>query len=925
MIVCSLSAGSGRTAPVVFRVATLACALALFVCGLPVPAQPPQSATAAVQDGNANGREASSAESSESAAEAAEPDSAKPDPAKPSGEPAASSAQRTTLNLLGQVNSARGEARRNENVQIDLIDNNVLKEMNQRLGVTATIVPRFPANQDFFGAEFGGSPKGQIHIRPSQPRPLHGNVYFAHDNSLLRARAFFQVGDVEPARDNSYGFNVVLPAWKKAFLTFDGSQQKLRGQVNGNVLIPLPEERIPLTRDPELGALVTRMMAKYPSALPNRTDINPRMLNANAPQNINNDNLSSTLEQTIGERDTIIARYRLLLQNVEAFQLVSGQNPNTATKSHDARLTWLRAVSPNTLWESSIRFDRAGSLLTPDESHFGPRISTQNVVSDLGPGSNIPIDRAMNNFHYASQVRQTRGRHIWYAGGSMVRQQLNGAESDALRGSYVFNADFGRTLIDNMRWGTPSNYTVQVGNASRGFRNWMGQWFAGDTYRVASSLTLDYGVRFAPVTAPSEVNRFDVIPYASDWNNVAPRFGFAYSLPRDFGVLRGAYGVQFGEIFPITYGQLRFNPPASLKVRVQAPNFLNPLGSFDPTRLDPNAQAEVYFLDPNLCTPYSHQYNFSWERSLPANALLRVGYVGSRTHKLLSTWFLNRGQPREGIPQTSATTNIRRADQRYYDLRYPTNASRAYYDAVRASVLIPEWRGVSFEGSYWFSKAMDLGGNYTNTGGGRDGLDSRGQYEFDVQGDMRSVSDFHQPHAWLMRGGYRTPNTLGPGDFGKRLLGGWQFNSVALWKSGTPFTLFSGSDGPGFGNVDGSFNDRVNVVDPSVLGRIVDHPDRSVALLPREAFGYMAPTDPRGNIGRNTFRRHHVWNVNASLSRTWRIHNERAFTLQAESLNLLNRAQFAEPGNRLSNPDFAQITNTLNDGRTFRFLARLTF
>src|SRR5690606_29473070 len=113
---------------------------------------------------------------------------------------------------------------------------------------------------------------------------------------------------------------------------------------------------------------------------------------------------------------------------------------------------------------------------------------------------------------------------------------------------------------------------------------------------------------------------------------------------------RGAFGVDFGEIFPATYGQVRFNPPGSLKVRVLAPDFLNPLRDLTPADFAPGARAEVYFLDPNLATPYSAQYNFSWERELPGSARLRLGYVGSRTHKLLSTWFLNRGQPRDGIP-----------------------------------------------------------------------------------------------------------------------------------------------------------------------------------------------------------------------------------------------------------------------------------
>ena len=42
-------------------------------------------------------------------------------------------AERTELNLLGKTDSEAGESRRNENVQFNLIDNNALKELNQRL------------------------------------------------------------------------------------------------------------------------------------------------------------------------------------------------------------------------------------------------------------------------------------------------------------------------------------------------------------------------------------------------------------------------------------------------------------------------------------------------------------------------------------------------------------------------------------------------------------------------------------------------------------------------------------------------------------------------------------------------------------------------------------------------------------------------
>ena len=59
--------------------------------------------------------------------------------------------------------------------------------------------------------------------------------------------------------------------------------------------------------------------------------------------------------------------------------------------------------------------------------------------------------------------------------------------------------------------------------------------------------------------------------------------------------------------------------------------------------------------------------------------------------------------------------------------------------------------------------------------------------------------------------------------------------------------------------------------------------------------------------------------MNAAASRSWIVHREMRLTIRSESVNLFNTPQFAEPGFELTNPNFGQITNTLNDGRTFRF------
>ena len=141
--------------------------------------------------------------------------------------------KRTELNLLGKTEVQAGESRRNENVPFNLIDNNALKELNARLGSSATVIPAFQPEFRYFGTEFGNTPSGPIHLSPaSNSRDFHGGISFTHSNSIFSARSFFQVGNVKPAHENNYGFVAGLGLWRGAHLTLDGSGQKLRGSVN---------------------------------------------------------------------------------------------------------------------------------------------------------------------------------------------------------------------------------------------------------------------------------------------------------------------------------------------------------------------------------------------------------------------------------------------------------------------------------------------------------------------------------------------------------------------------------------------------------------------------------------------------------------------------------------------------------------------
>ena len=387
---------------------------------------------------------------------------------EPEPDPAASpttAAQRTQLNLLGEVDSEGGEGRRNENVQLTLINNNVLKELNTRMGTTATVVETFDVERNYFGREFGGSPTTPLHVSGSSASGLHGQVFWSHNNSALSARSFFQAGEVQPARTNDYGFVVTAPFGDKTALTVDASQRRLRGQVNGNVLVPAADERQPTVTDPATRAIVDAILGAFGSELPNRTDINPRALNTNSPQNIDNDRAAITLRPPTSDRVRSLdgPLQRDACRDVEAFQLVGGQNPDTTTKNHHgpADLEPYCGTPTTTTdfsdWLRPHRFAAgAGRDLARTVLPVRPALAVDR------PRRGIPPDRPRSE---SLQVRGAAavafsGKHdLASRGSTFLRRQINGSE-----GARPPRAPFPSVVISAARlrttcWpGRPSQY-----------------------------------------------------------------------------------------------------------------------------------------------------------------------------------------------------------------------------------------------------------------------------------------------------------------------------------------------------------------------------------------------------------------------------------------------------------------------------------
>ena len=844
----------------------------------------------------------------------------------PAEKPAANPAVPAPKPVLENVPAApaSGAAQRNENVQVNQIDNDAQKEANIRLGSSVVVVSQPSVEASYFAAENGKPPSEAVLLAPGQrARAWHADLFDFHQNAPFNARTYFQVGPVLPSHRNQYGARFGGPVSGLGTLTGNFGGRQVRGMVNGNILIPLPGERTSTATDPAARLLINRFLAAYPNQTPNRPDFDSRTLNTNSPQRISGVSGDLRLDRDLGKKQRISLFHAISREHTDAFQFVAGQNPDTDIHQTRARATYRLAFSPQTDIGLSAGFTRTFADLYPEPNAVGPRVRIGFAIDDLGPDVQFPIHRAQNTFRYGGEGfhRSASGAHTTTFGAELTRVQLNGIETLNYRGFYFFGNNFGRTAVENLRAGAPSSYEVTIGEMERGFRNWQAAFFAGDQWKVSSRLQIYYGLRYALDTKPVEVNNRNQLPYRCDCNNFSPRFSLAWQAPKGF-VIRTGYTISFGQVLPVTYSQVRYNLPGTRYLQVPNPDFVNPLRDINLN--SPNLRTAPGFISPEIVAPYTHQYNFLLERRVLNGYIVRASYVGSRTIKVLDALVGNRAVPVPGIPFTTATVDQRRPDPRYYDVRYIKNGGIAYLDTAIVAFDAPLRRGATASASYAWGHALDTGNDFSGTAANNDIYMGRAQSQFEEFHDKKGRSNFDVRHALTLTGSWNVPNLVPSHHALAGLANGWQLSGTTLFKTGTPFTLYIGSDAPGFGNVDGGGGERPNILDPSLLGQTFNRPETAAALLTRDKFAFVVLGESRGNLGRNTFTKHGIANLNAAISKQWRLVHESSLNFRAEAYNLGNHPQFDQPQRNVSGSSFGKITNTLNDGRVLQLTLRLS-
>ena len=550
-------------------------------------------------------------------------------------------------------------------------------------------------------------------------------------------------------------------------------------------------------------------------------------------------------------------------------------------------------------------FDQVG--ITPPEG----RVDATGHLTDV-----ISYVTGAHQIRFGGEVRQGRVDEFYFRG-STGQFSFDGTQGPwnpyCTANPGVHGCDANTTALADFLAGDVANSAIAVGDAERHVLVNAFDLFIQDDWQVTSRLNLNFGFRyeyFGPlhsyqgknlgVFEPNEgllvqgVNTGSVYP--GDWNNQAPRFGFAYQATPGL-VVRGGWGVFFD--------QININPFLDYRPPIGAADGLedNPVGP-DPvdnySRSAYNwqtAQAagasifpgvttcsgnfavdrgclssaqifNVFSVGKSFRTPYVYNYNLNLEKSLGKAAVLQVGYVGSDAHKL------------------SVMQNINQNGQ--YTAQYPNFGSilqlnsigTSNYNSLQTTLKIRSWHGLNGQIAYTWSHALDEMTEYR----GELPLNS-----FNLAQEYGS-SDFDTRHNFTAFFTYDIPaSSHGP----LRLLtNGWQLSTEITLHSGEPFNFLaaSGAQRPGLNLISNPFAGVNHTFNIAIGGEQWINP---AAFCVPGAAGCPGTTDPAGNVGRNEFYGPGFADVDLSVFKNFALTERAHLQLRAEMFNIFNRINLA--------------------------------
>ena len=414
--------------------------------------------------------------------------------------------------------------------------------------------------------------------------------------------------------------------------------------------------------------------------------------------------------------------------------------------------------------------------------------------------------------------------------------------------------------------------------------------------------------------------------YHDTTTNWGPRVGLAYRLT-DTTAIRAGFGIFYDNWAAVTQTSQNYEGSWPDMGQQLANNLNVPVaGQPRPTvnGQDPFASGAGLFPAP---TPFEQVQWFygslrtrirircsgisELPKQLNNSTTVSVDYVGSGSRRLdLGGYYNVALTPGPGDPKARAALSLHSSN--FYD----RSIGRGNYNALQFMFNKRFSSGLAYQVSYTYSKAIDIGSSGWY---GVEGQSVQDPYNFN---NDRSVSGYDLTHYLSVNIVYELPFGKGkPFSTGNRfvdyILGGWQANTITSVRSGLPYNLNVDGDSANTGNT-GYL--RPNLVgDPNLSNPTAQEWFNTAAFAAPAAYTF-------GNLGRYRLRSTPVWNIDASVFRSFPFLESRSVEFRAESFNLPNTAILGTPATNLSNSDtFGHITSTANSERTLQFGLKIIF
>jgi outer membrane receptor protein involved in Fe transport len=836
--------------------------------------------------------------------------------------------------------------------------------------LTGRVIPE--TKRDQFGGAIGGPIQKDKWFFFADYQGLRSNV--GGSKLLTVPTALARNGNF-----SEYGVNIFDPA--------SGGSPAARAQFPGNVI---PGNR--------LSPQAQRILSLIPA--PNRPGIRDNYL-AQGSESFNSDGADIRLDGRLTPSVNTFLRYSLArfdLTGPTAFgegggaELVSlGGNSKVRTHSLAAGMDY--TLNSRTILDVRFGFFKYGVDVLPfdfgttpatdagipglnldDFSSGLPAILLRGGVADINFGSGLPVNRC--NCPLAEHEKQgqivanlTRmaGNHTLKFGVDVRRAYNLRVPSDAHRsGELTFNEqgtagpNGGGIGVATFLLGNVSSLRRYVSpNTDARERQWRHFYYAQDTWRVNSKLTLNYGLR-ADIINPQTVNEagnggwLDIatgeirVGGVGDINlagnvensiNWAPRLGATYQLTPKM-VIRAGYGRSYDiGVFGSTFGH-----SVTQNLPVLAVQDLNPANNFQSVfnlaqgpaaPVFPSVPSNGRFPLPNGIfarvlpdkqnLAHVDAWNVTVQREVSNTMSAEIAYVGNS-----GRGFIGDGPASNVNQPTQVGFGTLSADQRKpffrcgarttdglcgnfgwtQGLDYFSNTGKSRYNAIQAKLT------KRFSGGYSLLTHYTLQSHKNNTG----------DYFFIDPNVGYGPADFIRRHVFVLAGTAELPVFKG-----HSILGGWQVNANATVMSGLPFNVSyrdSGQDRdvglnwpnligdaqPGSG--DGISAPYFNVIPIGTSGSAFSRPARGTF----------------GDLGRNQLHGPGFWNVDASLFKRFRLTGSANLEFRVEAQNVFNKVNLGQPDGEIgvpgnNNANAGKITGTAPNWnpRNVQFALRFEF